>query len=191
MEGSIQKYPSPDSQNHDAMEAFVELYYQVNGYITSSGKWFWTHGKDKQNRGYLDIDVLAINSEETLIVNVTSNLDDKIGLDKNGNFRDDKLERILLYFYKCKNYLEQTREYEWLIKGRIVKFVVVYSSAPKRRERRERVIRIAKENGISEIINVADMLKSVCEYLSKENLKIQNNILRSIQLLRKHGMIDI
>ena len=37
----IQNYPTSDSPNHDAFEGIVELYYEIKGYITSSGKWFW------------------------------------------------------------------------------------------------------------------------------------------------------
>jgi hypothetical protein len=70
----IQKVPTPDSPNHDAFEAVVELYYQTRGYLTSSGKWFWVKEPGKKLRGYQDIDVLAINQHEVLIVSVTSNL---------------------------------------------------------------------------------------------------------------------
>ena len=37
----IQSIPVSDSPNNDAFEAIVELYYQSEGFITSSGKWFW------------------------------------------------------------------------------------------------------------------------------------------------------
>ena len=74
----IQNIPVTDSPNNDAFEAVVEVYFQTQGYITSAGKWFWVWEDGKKQRGYQDIDVLAIKDDETVIVSVTSNLDDKV-----------------------------------------------------------------------------------------------------------------
>ena len=82
VKNDIQKYPSSDSPNHDAFEGIVELYYEIKGYITSSGKWFWKKSDGRQQRGYQDIDVLAINGKETIIVSVSSNFDDKLNFSK-------------------------------------------------------------------------------------------------------------
>ena len=37
----VQDIPSPDSMQTEPFESIVELYYQTQGYITSSNKWFW------------------------------------------------------------------------------------------------------------------------------------------------------
>ena len=92
-ENKIQDIPVSDSPNNDAFEAIVELYYQLNGFITSSGKWFWYAQKGKQQRGYQDFDVLAINGQETIIVSVSSNLDDR---SKNDPGVKEKMESFFL-----------------------------------------------------------------------------------------------
>ncbi|MBO8181670.1 MAG: hypothetical protein H0Z28_02615 [Archaeoglobus sp.] len=75
----VQWYEIVDSPPTEPFEALVEVYFQTKGYITSSNKWFWVQERGKTQRGYRDIDILAINGEETLIVSVTTNLKDKIG----------------------------------------------------------------------------------------------------------------
>lgn len=40
-----QTFPTVDSPVNDAFEGIVELYYQINGYITSTGKWFYKWDK--------------------------------------------------------------------------------------------------------------------------------------------------
>lgn len=46
----IQNFPVTDSPNNDAFEAIVELYFQVLGCITSSGKWLWVWEKGKRQK---------------------------------------------------------------------------------------------------------------------------------------------
>jgi len=81
-EPNFQNFPVVDGFPADPFEALVEVYYQTKGYITSSNKWFWVWESGKKQGGYRDIDVLAVNDRETLIVSVTINLDDKISLKK-------------------------------------------------------------------------------------------------------------
>lgn len=102
------KSPVPDSSQAEPFESIVELYYQAKGYITSSNKWFWSWEKEKKKqRGWRDIDVLAVNNEETLIVAVTVNLHDKVGSKRNkDNLRD--------YFRRVEDYLKHVKEYRWL-----------------------------------------------------------------------------
>lgn len=129
----IQNIPVSDSPNNDAFEAVVELYYQLKGYITCSGKWYWYAEKGKQQRGYQDFDVLAINSEETVIVSVSSNLDDKVSFNRNGKINEDKLKKLKKYFERSEKYLQNVPEYEWLIKKREIKRVVAYLSFQKKK----------------------------------------------------------
>ena len=107
----IDPLPVPDSPNNDALEAIIELYYQLEGHITSAGKWFWAMEKGKQQRGYQDIDILAINKNETIIVSVTSGLDDKIGFNKDRILRSEQLENLVKYFNRVENYLRRIDHY--------------------------------------------------------------------------------
>ena len=95
----IQEIPVTDSPNNDAFEAIVEVYYQTEGYITSTGKWFWVWEDGKQQRGYQDIDVLAVSGDKTVIVSVTSNLDDKINT-QGGVVNKEKLNKLSGHFFR-------------------------------------------------------------------------------------------
>ncbi len=70
-EDTVQDTPSVDSDNTEPFEGLVETHFQSKGYITSSNKWFWYWQEGKQQRGYKDIDVLAINSTEKMLIDIT------------------------------------------------------------------------------------------------------------------------
>ncbi len=126
----IQSIPNPDSPNNDAFEAIVELYYQTHGYLTSSGKWFWVWEDGKKQRGYQDIDVLAVNGTETIIISVTSNLDDKLRKGRDGSINENMLRKLTSYFQRVKQYFESVSEYKWLTQdNRNIRNVVAYNHA--------------------------------------------------------------
>ena len=185
----IQSIPNPDSPNNDAFEAIVELYYQTLGYITSSGKWFWVWEDGKKQRGYQDIDVLAVNENEVIIVSVTSNLDDKLRQRKNGVINKDMLNRLNSYFERVKQYLQSVSQYKWLVAGdKQIKEVVAYNHAVKKAS--QKVIPVLKRNGI-ETLSSKHMLNSLSKYIKQPNLKIQDQMLRTIQLIEYNGKIEI
>ena len=53
----VQNLPVVDSPATEPLEAIICTYFQINGYFTSSNKWFWVFDEDKKQRGYQDIDV--------------------------------------------------------------------------------------------------------------------------------------
>lgn len=175
----IQTIPNPDSPNHDAFEAIVELYYQISGYLTSSGKWFWVKEDDKQQRGYQDIDVMAVSGDELIVVSVTSNLDDKLRKNRNGDINNEMLQKLLSYFERVEQYLNAVDQYKWLCRNKIRK-VVAYNHAFQNAD--IEIIPILKENGI-ETISADEMLGKLLNYIKQPNLKIQDQMLRTIQLL--------
>lgn len=185
----IQSIPNPDSPNNDAFEAIVELYYQTRGYLTSSGKWFWVWEDGKQQRGYQDIDVLAANEDEVVIVSVTSNLDDKLRQGKDGNVKSDMLDKLNSYFLRVEQYLKSVPEYKWIVSsGKQIKKVVAYNHAFKNADKN--VIPILSSNDI-EVMSAKDMLAALSIYIKQPNLKIQDKMLRTIQLLEYNGKIEI
>jgi len=184
----IQLNPVADSPNNDAFEAIVELYYQTKGYITSAGKWFWVWEEGKKQRGYQDIDVLAVNAQEAVIVSVTSNLDDKLSLDKTKNVNQEKLKKLLAFFSRVECYLTGVEEYAWLTNTRRIRRVVAYNHAFRNAE--AYVIPRLKERNI-EVVSAKTMLKNLSLYIKQPNMKIQDQMLRVIQLLEYNGNIDI
>jgi len=177
----IQNYPVSDSPNHDAFEGIVELYYEVKGYITSSGKWFWKKSEGKQQRGYQDIDVLAISEDETIIVSVSSNFDDKLNF-SGGELNKEKSEKTLDYFERVIEYLSVTVEYNWLINNqRTIRKVLAVINIPKDMNKYEKFLK--SEN--IEILKIDDMIDEILEFLNKKDgFKIQNPTLRIIQILK-------
>lgn len=191
VKNDIQKHPVSDSPNHDAFEGIVELYYEVQGYITSSGKWFWKKSEGKQQRGYQDIDVLAINGSETIIVSVSSNFDDKLNF-SGGELNKKKSEKILEYFNRVFEYLTETEQYNWLInKPRKIRKIIAVIGAPKNMEKFHNFL----ENNFIEILRIDDMISEIVNYLNNNSgngLKIQNQTLRIIQILNdKEKLMNI
>jgi len=187
----IQNYPTSDSPNHDAFEGIVELYYEIKGYITSSGKWFWKKSDGKYQGGYQDIDVLAINGKETIIVSVSSNFDDKLNFSK-GKINETKLIKTLDHFNRIEEYLNATNEYKWLMEGsRKIKRVLAVINAPKGYEKYS----LIPETKEIEIVQVKEMITVINNYLEKykkqqnENgLKTQNQTFRILQILNEKKM---
>ena len=185
----IQSIPNPDSPNNDAFEAIVELYYQTLGYLTSSGKWFWVWENDKKQRGYQDIDVLAVNENNVVIISVTSNLDDKLRKGRDGKINDRMLQKLISYFYRVEQYFESVPEYKWLTReDRKIRKVVAYNHAFKNANKE--IVPILNEYSI-EVISAKEMLSTLSEYIKQPNIKIQDQMLRTIQLLEYNGKIEI
>lgn len=185
MKMKIQQIPVSDSPNNDAFEAVVEVFYQTQGYITSAGKWFWVWKDGKKQRGYQDIDVLAVNGDEVVIVSVTSNLDDKVNT-KGGIANTEMLERLKEHFKRVCLYLKNVPEYKWMVCGkRRIRNVVAYNHAFKRNLE---LVKQSMANASIEVISAEEILKSLREHAGQNNLKIQNQMLRTIQLLGENAL---
>lgn len=181
---AIQNIPVTDSPNNDAFEAVVETYYQTLGYITSSGKWFWVWDKasGKKLRGYQDIDVLAVNKDETLIISVSSNLDDKVNTKRGGGGVNlDLLKKLEEYFIRAREYLEAVDEYKWMVGGeRYVRYILAYNHAF---QRTQPAIAQALQQKNIQTVSAREMFAALREHVIQPNLKIQSPLLRAIQLL--------
>lgn len=60
----------------------------------------------KKQRGYQDIDVLTINNNETLVISVTINLDDKVRFGRDGKLKREMPEDISEYFDRVEKCLK-------------------------------------------------------------------------------------
>ena len=188
-EDIIQNIAVADSPNNDAFETIVELYFQLKGYITSSGKWFWYAEKGKHQRGYQDFDVLAINKDETIIVSCTSNLDDKVAFNRQGQINNAKLKKVLGFFERSDRYISSVPEYKWLSnKPRKTMRLVAYLRSQKKRLPD---IKKCLSGHDIQLLSATDIVDSIVGYLNKnKHLKVQNQILRMIQVLEYNGVFD-
>lgn len=187
--GTIQSFPTSDSPVNEAFEGIVELYYQINGYITSTGKWFWKYEENKRQRGYQDVDLLAINGEKTIIVSVSSNFDDKISFKRGGVFNVEKYQLLKNYFDRVVDYFRDTPDYKWMIEDNreIIKTIAVVSQPSSKHM--GRISPILELDGIV-VIDMNQMIDEIVEYLNDHpHTKIQNQTLRLLQILNYKKLI--
>jgi hypothetical protein len=181
----IQDFPVSDSTDSDVFEAIVELHYQLKGYITSNGKWVWVWEEGKQQRGYQDIDVLAVGEHKTVIVSVTSNLNDKISTNQqSGDVNRESLENLKNYFDRVERYLSKVPQYRWLIANDRVERTIAYGSPKTERE----VIKNALQSEGISLLSAGEMIDSILKYLEKPNWKTQNQILKLLQIFKYWDM---
>lgn len=180
---TVQSNPTVDSPPTDPLEALVAAYYQHKGYLTSSAKWFWVRDSTKQQRGYQDIDVLAVNSQETVIVSVSGNLDDKVRFDTKNVLQDKLLAKQLEYFSRVELYLNNVEEYKWLVSGRSIKRVIAYASG--------KPLAIRLNNDITwqarqiELRHVGEIIQELRDLLNDPEfrLKTNNQIVKLLQII--------
>lgn len=183
---NVQDYATSDSPVNDAFEGIVELCYQLEGYITSTGKWFWTKG-DKQKE-YQDIDLLAIGRNKTIIVSVSSNLKSKITLNKKGELNTDLHLKLKDSFYRVEEYLKNTKEYEWLLDGNREIERVVAIAEPQSKKHLEKINEKLMNDKIK-IRTPKEIIEEIMVYVDKnKNLKIQHEALRLIQIMRRSNI---
>lgn len=181
----IQDYPAPDSSPTDPFEALVAVYYQLNGYITSSNKWFWVWESRKRQRGYQDIDALAVNADETLIVSVTAALDDKVRRTKEGVLRQDMLSHLTEHFTRVRDYLASVPSYAWLVSdSRRVRRVVAFSSGDGLAD----TIRDDLHKHGIELLSgkeIVTYLRRAIAEQQKPGLRTNNQLIKTIQLIMR------
>ena len=185
---TIQNYPTTDSVPIDPFEGLVATYYQLKGYITSSNKWFWFWEEGKKQRGYQDIDVLAINDTETVIVSVTANLDDKVRYTRQGVLRRDMLDKLNDHFGRVKAYLAAVPEYAWLVSGgRKVRKVVAFGSGDRLADR------IRDQVGDIELLYMRDVIQDLqtttTEY-AQYGLRTNVQTIKLMHLLGHYGLLE-
>ena len=170
-----------DGNPYDSFEGLVELYYQFRGYITSSNKNFWVYEKGKSQRGYQDIDVLAVKENQTVIVSVSTNLDDKVNTSR---IKSGTLE----HFKRVKEYLGAVEDYRWLIQdGRTVRKVIAYMSGYKTAKSLHAVrdLLAKRKIGLLSVYKISDYLLRRVKTLKdpkEHGLKAENELVRLLQV---------
>ena len=167
------KNPVTDSPNNEALEAIIELYYQLDGFITSSGKWFNT---EKAN--YQDIDLLAVNATETHIVSVSTNLKEKVTVTRN-DAEDKKFVSTVSYFENVESFLQNVKEYRWLKEERKVKKILACLNVPKNHVKQLEKL----ESKNIQLLTPSEFLPTFLQNKNLNYTKIQNPTLRLVQVL--------
>lgn len=208
---STNDYATFDGNPVDPFESLIEIYYQLLGYITSSNKAFLVHWeefnaekKEYENKAAtVDIDLIAINRSETVIVQIAMNLQDKVG-------NEDKQLETIEHFKRVEMYLSTVKQYRWLLnddiddsRDREVRWEIVFFNGYKKYSKeREKVIELARmqfpemtddeiEKHIDEgtyklkFVNLYSVLTDIlARFLKRETSgRINNSIVRTIQAL--------
>ena len=182
----IQDYPAADSYPTDPLEGLVAIYFQLRGFLTSSNKWFWVREDGKRQRGYQDIDVLAVSRTETIIVSVTSNLDDKVRHDRSKQFRQDMFDQLNQHFDRVEAYLRAVPAYSWLVQPeRDVRRVVAYASGDSLAKRLLEAQHLPRIELLSASQIIDDMRRNVAEHM-KEGMKTNSQLIKLIQLFSQY-----
>jgi hypothetical protein len=182
-EKEIQDYAMVDGNPHDSFEGLVEMYFQLKGYITSSNKNFWVFDRSKkEQRGYQDIDVLAVKGDETVIVSVSSNLKTKV------NTREVK-SGTLEHFDRVESYLNAVEDYGWLIRRKPRK-VIAYMTGHKTTRGLDAVRKLLNRHEIEllSVYKISDYLLRRIKTLKdpeKHGLKAENELVRLLQVWLK------
>ena len=179
----VQSFPSADGHPEDPFEALVATYYELEGYLTSGNKWFWVRDPNKHQRGYSDIDVLAVSASETVMVSVTSNLDDKITA---GRLGKKKLEELVEYYEKVEHYLQSVPEYKWLLKGRSTKRVLAFASGRKDMKPIEDMFKPA---GIK-LLSGEEVLGCIEKWIDEHagNFKTKSDLIKTVAFMTGYGV---
>lgn len=115
-------------------------------------------------------------------------MDDKLRLDNSGKINKDLLKKLKSYFSRVELYLNNVPQYKWLSKKRIKHMIAYNHSFQGTHSRIEETL---NKNGIK-IISAKKMLRKINSYLKEtNNIKVQDQMLRTIQLLNWNGKIEI
>ena len=186
----VQNYPAIDSPPTDPLEAIVEAWYQSRGFITASNKWFWVHADSNRTRGYQDIDVLAVGKKETVIVSVSTNLDDKVRCDSKGRVNRAMLRRLRGHFDRAETFLREVREYRWLVaRGRSITRVVAHGTGEKLAD----AVRDATTAEGIELLPLRGVLADLRLFVRdarERGLRTNNQVVRLITLIDRFADTD-
>lgn len=166
------------------VEELVGEYYKTKGYFVTTN--YWLPFKTVRNRtqkgkeqnyaaqSWTDIDVLAKNNKELLIIQVKATINQK-----------KIAEKINLYFERVESFLQEgiapdgKTKIDWWTKKIKIKKIVVYEdkySPPSYKK-------ILTDNGI-ETIYFGNYLKDIIAYVQrKKGVKEENSVMRLLHFL--------
>jgi len=166
------------------VEEFVAEYFRFQGYIVTTNYWFpktttrhrIQRGKNQkyQARSWSDIDVMALNKDELVLVQV------KCLLNKPQAPKD-----VLDFFHKVDDFLKNGKaldgksSIQWWSEGRKIRKLLVYECYSP-----GCYITPLKENGI-EVQKFDEMFQSIAQYVAgKAGSKEENPLMRFVHFLK-------
>ncbi|MBN1462294.1 MAG: hypothetical protein JXQ69_07945 [Paludibacteraceae bacterium] len=174
------------------IEELVAEYYKTKGYFVLTNYWipFQTNrnrtqkGKDQNYsaQSWTDIDVLARNDKELLLIQVKSIIN-----------RKEVAEKINIYFDRITEFLNNGKALDgkadimWWTKDVILKKIVIYeykNTPPSYKK-------IIEDKG-AETIYFGEVLNDIVKYIEdKKGVKEENAIMRLLHFLKQNNQINI
>jgi len=169
------------------VEKLVEEYYKSKGYLVTTNYWipFDMHKEGEllsyKARSWTDIDVLAYNEKELLIIQVKAIVNQKRIADKI-NVYFDRIDKFL----KSGTSSDGETKINWWTKNKIVRKIVVYESYSP-----PAYLQIIVKEGI-EVFWFKDyyLPKLIDHIIKKEGLKEDNATMRFLHCLNQYGFLN-
>ena len=172
------------------IEELIGEYYKTKGYFVTTNYWvpFTSKRKRTQNgkeqdyeaRSWTDIDVLASNKKELLIIQIKA----VIRQQKTANDINKHFERVEQFLKD--GVLNGKTKIDWWTKNVNVRKIVIYEdtcSPPS-------YLQIIKEKN-TEVVCFKDYLIELIDYVNqKEGVKEENSIMRFLHCLNQYGLLD-
>ena len=96
-------------------EELVNLWLETKGYITMHNIYYYAWRTGKSQGAWRDIDIVGVNNEEIVIVQVSTNLGDKM------NFKS-----LDGYFRDAEYFLAKNKHYEWSFRNKRRRYLLAY-----------------------------------------------------------------
>jgi hypothetical protein len=171
------------------VEELVSEYFRTKGYFVMTNYWFPILSERRRNqrereqifnaRSWSDIDVVAINENELLIIQVKAIIN-----------QQSVSRKVVEFFQNVNAYLEtennniQQNNIRWWLNGRTTKKILVYEfySPPS-------YLNILTENDI-QVVNFNNYFDELLSYVrNREGIKKGNSTLRFLHFLVKNNLI--
>ena len=172
------------------IEELIAEYYKTKGYFVSTNYWIpFISERNRVQKGkehnytaqsWTDIDILASNKNELLLIQVKSLVNQK-----------DIADKIILHFERIEQFLERgvaldgESKIDWWTKNLKVRKIVIYEnySPPS-------YLKILNEKGI-ETTYFEDRLIELINYVKqKKGVKEENVLMRFLHCLSNYGLLN-
>jgi hypothetical protein len=173
------------------IEELVSEYYKTKGYFVTTNYWlpFQTERKRIQNgakqkytaQSWTDIDVMAMNNKELLLIQVKSLINQKL-----------IAEKINLHFERVEQYLDAgiapdgKSKIDWWKSKRKIKKIVIYED----KMTPPSYLKIIKDGGI-ETKFFGDYFNELIDYVqTKKGVKEETSVMRLMHYLNNQKMLE-
>jgi hypothetical protein len=164
-------------------EELINLWMETKGYITMHNIYYYAWRTGKSQGAWRDIDIVGVNDKEIVIVQVSTNLGDKMDF-----------KSVIGYFRDAGCFLEKNEHYKWLFENKKRRYLLAYIN-PSSNNAINKFGRNLK-NGI-ELQGFEEITKEIGEYVrdvyrrSTKDGRLDNAVLHFYRKLHRKQLEDL